>query len=532
MLSSPEYRRRVALTRAAVIGAGAVPAALSFLLGRTIDDAYLNPALHALLEGSGGCIALIVALLMHLRVRERVPAHIACVIAGLIWMGIIDLAHAATPVGPAWSWTLHVATLGGGLLFGVVWLAPDRRFLRNTAPIAGLTAALSLIAVILLWNSASALPDPFSRFGYTAWPKTFNAIGGVGYAVSAIFFLARFLDEGTYHDIFFGSHALLLAVAALLFGFSTVWHVEWWLWHIWRLAAYAVVGVDAYVGVNRAFETLRLQNVALETRVAARTAELQEVLASEQRLRSAAETANAAKDRFLTIVSHELRTPLNVVLGWVRLLQLFPDQDGAKLRRALAVIHHNVLRQIALVNDLLDLQRLRTDQMQVRLRPVRMRDVIQRAVDSVGADAVAKGITLDVAYTDTGAYVQADPERLAQVLGNLLGNAVKFTPSEGFVRVQEESGAGDVIVRVTDSGPGLDAPSLSHVFDAFWQADTSDTRRHRGLGVGLAVARGIVQLHGGTLHAEPPVAGQGATFTLRMRSADGENECVAGSDVA
>ena len=228
-----------------------------------------------------------------------------------------------------------------------------------------------------------------------------------------------------------------------------------------------------------------------------------------------AEEANRTKDEFLATLSHELRTPLTSILGWSRMLassQLNPEN----IKRALESIERNARAQAKLIDDLLDVSRIITGKLRLEVRPVDLASVIEGAIESVRPAAEAKGIRLQ-RVLDTGQQVvSGDPERLQQVVWNLLSNAVKFTPKGGRVQVRLERINSHVEISVSDTGRGINPDVLPHVFERFRQADSSTAREHGGLGLGLAIVRHLVELHGGTVRAESAGEGQGTTFTVDL----------------
>jgi signal transduction histidine kinase len=234
-----------------------------------------------------------------------------------------------------------------------------------------------------------------------------------------------------------------------------------------------------------------------------------------QTLSDEAETAGRLKDEVLATVSHEIRTPLSAVLGWARLLeskQLPPE--GAE--RAVAAIARNAAAVAHLLDDLLDSSRIRNGAIRLDLRPVDLAAVAQEALDAVGPLAVTKNVQLAFHGVPGSRTVSGDVERLQQVIWNLVANAIKFTPAGGRVDVFIESAPEHMEVRVVDTGQGISPDLLPHVFDRFRQAADATTRRHTGLGLGLGIARDLVELHGGTVQAASPGVGQGATFTVRL----------------
>ena len=237
---------------------------------------------------------------------------------------------------------------------------------------------------------------------------------------------------------------------------------------------------------------------------------------------AAAEDANRAKDEFLAVLSHELRTPLTAILGWVRLL-LTGRLPAARVTEALASIDRNTRVQTRLIDDLLDTSRIVAGKIQLESRPVDLAAVVREVLTLAAQDPRARALlstsATPSASIDAAAIVRGDRDRLQQVVTNLVTNAVKFTPTGGRVDVRLRR-AGDVVeLVVRDTGEGISADQLPHVFDRFHQVDRSHTRRHGGLGLGLAIVRHLVEAHGGTVRADSAGRGRGATFTVRLPAA-------------
>ncbi|MBF5042272.1 response regulator [Aggregicoccus sp. 17bor-14] len=239
-----------------------------------------------------------------------------------------------------------------------------------------------------------------------------------------------------------------------------------------------------------------------------------ELLEREQAARREAEEANRLKDDFLATVSHELRTPLTAILGWVQILctQGFPEE---RRRRALETVERNARAQAQLIDDLLDISRVLAGNLRLEPRPVALGAVVEAALESVRPAAEARGLQLEAAI-EPHAQVLGDAARLQQVVWNLVSNAVKFTPPGGRVQVRVAPRDGALELRVADTGQGIPQDFLPHVFERFRQADGSPTRQHGGLGLGLAIAKHLVELHGGSIGAESPGDGQGATFRVTL----------------
>ncbi len=243
------------------------------------------------------------------------------------------------------------------------------------------------------------------------------------------------------------------------------------------------------------------------------------------RLYSEAQEANRAKDEFLATVSHELRTPLNAILGWTQIL-LSREQDPVA-RRALEIMERNAKAQAQLIEDILDASRVITGRLRLDIRPVDLTSITRAAIETVRPAARAQGVDLQTKIDPSDYTVNGDANRLQQVFWNLLTNALKFTPPGGTVEVtlrsSDSADSPQAQLVITDTGDGISAHFLPHVFDRFSQADSTTTRRHGGLGLGLAIVRHLVEMHGGTVEAHSEGEGQGATFIINLPLAQGES---------
>jgi signal transduction histidine kinase len=239
------------------------------------------------------------------------------------------------------------------------------------------------------------------------------------------------------------------------------------------------------------------------------------LLEETRRAYEEAEAANRVKDEFLATLSHELRTPLNAMMGWAQILQSSPA-DLQTLARGLDSIVRNARAQGLLIDELLDLSRIVTGKLRVEMRPVDPAEVIRRAVEAVSPAAEAKRIRLVPRLDRPAPPVAADPDRLQQIVWNLLANAVKFTPSGGQVEIGVERANSYLEIAVSDNGIGISPEFLPHVFDRFRQLDSSTTRTQGGLGLGLSIVRHLVELHGGTVRVESPGLGRGSKFVVTL----------------
>jgi PAS domain S-box-containing protein len=236
--------------------------------------------------------------------------------------------------------------------------------------------------------------------------------------------------------------------------------------------------------------------------------------------RDEAEDASRAKDQFLAILSHELRTPLTSIVGWVYLLRS-GAVDEATLARGLATIERNVMTQAKLVADILDMSRIMSARLRLNVRPLPLSPLIAGVLEGLLPAARAKGIRLLPVLDPSAGPVLGDPDRLRQVVWNLVSNAIKFTPPDGQVSVRLEQGDRQAKLVVQDTGAGIPREFLPHVFEMFRQRDSSDRRPHGGLGLGLALVRQLVELHGGSVHVHSQGENRGATFTVALPEVKG-----------
>jgi PAS domain S-box-containing protein len=238
------------------------------------------------------------------------------------------------------------------------------------------------------------------------------------------------------------------------------------------------------------------------------------LLKHEHQARTAAESLIRAKDQFLATISHELRTPLNAIFGWAKLLEK-PDLDENSRKRAITAIVNGAAAEARLVDDLLDLSRVVTGRLRLAMESISLREVVEAALETVLPAATAKQIELSAALDDVGP-MQGARDRLQQVVWNLVANAVKFTQRGGRIDValRRVGDSAELIVR--DTGQGISPAMLPYVFQEFWQEDSSATRTHQGMGLGLTLVKHLVELHGGHVRAESPGKGDGATFTVAL----------------
>jgi len=242
---------------------------------------------------------------------------------------------------------------------------------------------------------------------------------------------------------------------------------------------------------------------------------LKRLMILEQAARVEAEAANRTKDEFLAIASHELRTPLSAILGWAIMLRTGRVDEETTVR-GLESVERNAKAQAQLIEDILDLSRFNAGKLHLEVSPLEIPPIIHAAIESQQPAMNAKSIQIRMHLDPDMGLVSVDEQRLQQVIGNLISNAIKFTPDGGQIEVRLERANSQAQITVSDTGKGISADFLPYLFDHFRQADSSTTRRHGGLGLGLAIVRHIVMLHGGTVQAESRGEGQGSTFTVRL----------------
>src|SRR5262245_38341657 len=231
--------------------------------------------------------------------------------------------------------------------------------------------------------------------------------------------------------------------------------------------------------------------------------------------RRRAEEASRSKDEFLATVSHELRTPLNTIMGWITMLRSGNLQSD-KMQNAFATIERNVRTQGRLINDLLDVSRIIAGKILIEPRRIEIAKVVEAAAESIGPAAEAKGVSFMTKLVPEAGIVSGDPDRLQQAIGNLLSNAVKFTPEGGHVELRLTRVNSQIDITVSDDGQGINPDFLPHVFDRFSQQDATTVRQHGGLGLGLAIVRHLVELHGGSVRVDSEGEGRGSTFTINL----------------
>ena len=426
------------------------------------------------------------------------------------WLGDASGALTVTPLVLLWSVERHPSGARG-------------RYPELTA--LYLTIVLTALFVFSGWSPMNQGRYPIQ---YVCLPALFWAGFRFGQrtCATALALLAAIAIHGTLggHGPF-ANHPMNVSLL-LLQGFLAVVSVT------------VLATAAAVVGRHRVEQSVRQLNEELERRVLERTEQLWRASEDlrrrehEQVAREQAEEANRLKDEFLATLSHELRTPLNAIVGWAALLQE-GNLDPATTARAVETINRNVKIQSHLISDILDISRMTSGQLDLRFQPVSLASAVEAALDTMRPMAQTKGVTLEPSLGELTGPVAGDPERLQQVVWNLLSNAIKFAPHGGRVAMLLDQDGAFARLRVVDDGPGIDPEFLPLVFERFRQRDSTGTRRHGGLGLGLAIARHLVELHGGTISASNRADRAGALFEVRLPVASSsESRAPSSEDVS
>jgi signal transduction histidine kinase/ActR/RegA family two-component response regulator len=465
-----ETLARVVATRAPVIGnltriqnewmfVVRVPVVRSGVVGHTVE-ALIRPD-----------------LIRNVLVRQRVPDD---------WViSIIDNGRRRVARSKA-----HEENLGGPLT------ETGRRLVESGQEGAGVSISLEGERVF----------TPYSRLPKTGW----IAALGIPTAIvdAAIFRSVAFFGGGVLLSIAVGVACALLVARSITRPIANL-----------RGAAESLGRKETPQPGETPIQEIREVGVALKTAAAALTraeAEREELLQKERHARERAEAADRAKDEFMAVLSHELRTPLNAVFGWARWLQSGQLNDQAMVQRATNAIARNAHAQVQLVDDLLDLARITSGKMRLDVGMIDLRNVLNGALEAVRPAADAKSIAIDADAGEEPCLVVGDSARLQQVVWNVLMNAVKFTPNGGNVRLELQRASGNVQLSVSDTGQGIAPHVLPHIFERFRQGDSSSTRSHGGLGLGLALVKHLVELHGGAVTAQSPGEGLGTIVTVTL----------------
>ena len=426
------------------------------------------------------------------------------------------------------SWLLPVVASGLAL-----WHVRHREFRRRQLAWSAILMGLGINAMHYT-GMAGMRMDP--AITYTPWLFALSVAIAIGASALALQLGLRLREDD--HGRSGARRAVQLAASVIMGGAISGMHYTGMAaahFEAGSVCRAALGGVDQdHLAALVTVATVALLSIALlatifDARLDARNrtiaeslqaaAERQQLYLDEQRARVEAEHVSQMKDEFLATLSHELRTPLNAMLGWSQLL-LQGHRDGAMLRRGLETIERNARAQSQLIEDMLDMSRLLAGKVRIDAAPIQPQDFVSAALETARPAALARSIALNASIDHGARPVRGDLARMQQVMSNLLSNAIKFTEPGGVVTVTlRMDGEGDeraVAIDVADTGAGIAPEFLPYVFDRFRQADSSSARRHGGLGLGLAIARQLVELQGGAISVASRGEGQGATFTLHL----------------
>jgi signal transduction histidine kinase/CheY-like chemotaxis protein len=416
--------------------------------------------------------------------------------------------------------------------------ATTQRALIGIAVAGAAVAVLAPLVLRPLFGTGGFMPHGHCYLwkpSLVALHMTTDLLIGVAYfaiSLTLVYLVQRAQGQIPFHWMILAFGVFIIACGATHFmEVWTLWWPEYWLaGNVKLVTAAASVGtaislpplvprILALISADRLAEERRVEldeRAQLLAQERAARAQAEAAQRDAEAARREAEEANRAKDQFLAMVSHELRTPLSPILAWSGLLQ-DPAFDGTRTPAALQAIERNARALTQLVDDLLDVSRIVSGKIRLDVRPIDLADVVEAGVEPLRPAAEAKGVRLHLVLDPCAGTLAGDPDRLRQVTWNLVSNAVKFTPRGGRVQVRLERVNSHVELTVADTGDGIREDLLPYVFERFRQGDSgTEGRARRGLGLGLAIVRYLVELHGGTVTAESPGSNQGATFRVRL----------------
>lgn len=487
---------------------------------------WSNYPFHAMLESVGTLCALTIASLMISLINNgHLAKHYIFAACALMGMGLLDGFHSVLHAGVSFIWLHSVATLAGGILFAAIWIPEALLSETRQRLLLLVTIVVSLFIGIASVSLPELIPTMMVDGQFSTLAVGINIIGGLGFLVGTGYFIYSYLVAGTKpgstvlsrENLVFANHCLLFGIAGLLFEISVLWDAGWWWWHILRFVAYLVVMVYFFSLMQMVQKQLRVSeaqldilNMGLEQRVKDRTREL--------------EIASMAKSDFLSRMSHEFRTPLNAILGFGQLLEI---DEGKSLSKEQAgnvrEIVHAGEHLLELVNEVLDLGRIESGQLDLNIVTVRVAPLLSNCVSLVMPLANARGISIDTKI-DTSLEIVVDEMRFKQIMLNLISNAIKYNREYGSIKIFTTVIDSEwVKITVEDSGVGIDADSLEKIFRPFERL-VSATEGIEGSGVGLALTRKLVDTMQGELGVES-VPGKGSCFwvQLPMRVSDGSS---------
>jgi signal transduction histidine kinase len=476
------------------------------------DWHWENEPFHATVEALGALAAVSMTLVLVQRKQEEGGEKLFLLATGFLGMGLLDGFHAVSSAGRAFVFLHSMASLVGGLCFVLVWLADSGRYIPGKAWILWGMAAGSALCGSWALRWPGTLPAMIHNGEFTTTAIAVNFLAGMLFLAAAVRFALDFQRSGELEVYLFASLALLFGLAGLTFKYSLIWDSRWWLWHLLRLTAYLLVlgfVVHQYLQMVsvlritlaervRAEEALKEYSERLEEMVAERTQELceaQEQLMSRERLAVLGQLAGG--------VSHELRNPLGAISNATYFLNMVLQDPKPKVQEALEILDKEVKTAENIIRSLLDLARDKAPLQQ----KVDLRVIIQEAVSHI---AVPESVEILTQVDEAASTLPADPDQLAQVFGNLILNAVQAMPEGGRLTISSQiSNSGWVSVSISDTGVGIPPENWGKLFEPLF------TTKSRGIGLGLALVKSLIEGHGGKVEVESEV-GRGSTFTISL----------------
>lgn len=474
-----------------------LPAAGHMLVNLFLGQAaWVQAPFHSAVETMNSVSALLLAwLIFWLAGKGELPDDYAFVPPALVAIGLLNGLHACLNPGDAYV-LLHTASLVlGGFLFALTWVAGRAKPLSHRHFLAFSGGVLALGSILVF--SAGSLPDLLHGGEFSGLARGLNMAGGLFFLAGAARFSLNYRRSRKMEDQLFSIFCFLKAWAGFLFYSTSIYSMDWWYWHLLRLAAHSLLVFYLFVAFRRMAARERDAEIA----------------------RRAAEEGSRAKSEFLSNMSHEFRTPLNSIIGFSEALEdrLFGplnDKQGQYVGYVLGSSRH----LLALINDILDLSKVEAGKMDYEPEKTGLKELLEGANSMFQAKAMEKNLTLALEFTAAeGLALEADTRKLKQVMFNLLSNALKFTPEGGRVTVRAAGdGNGGAVISVADTGPGIKPEDIQKLFREFSQLESGYTKTYEGTGLGLALTRRLVEMHGGEIKAESPGLGRGATFTFTL----------------
>ncbi len=411
-------------------------------------------------------------------------------------IGLLEGLHACVSPGNAFIWLHTAAAMLGGFFFSLSWLSAGKApRLRGGAFLACAGGVLAL--GILIISFGGRLPPLIKDGKFTGLEQALNLAGGLVYLAAAVRFTLIYQRGSRLEAWLFSVFCLLGAWSGALFHSTSVYHADWWYWHFLRLAAHCILLSYMFIAFRRMAAREREAEIG----------------------RLAAEEASRSKSEFLSNMSHEFRTPLNSIIGFSEALEdrLFGPlnaKQGEYLGRVLGSSRH----LLNLINDILDLSKVEAGRMDFEPERVGVKEVLAGVNAMFETRALERGLALSLEVEPAADIeIAADRRKLKQIMFNLVSNAVKFTPAGGAIAVRAGINCGrELAISVADNGPGIKAQDLPRLFKEFGQLDTSYTKTQEGTGLGLALTRKLVEMHGGSISAASAGLGKGSVFTFTL----------------